>query len=70
MKGNDINRITNLTNDVQNAFYALSQQLYAAQASNQPGNGNSGGSSSGGNGQKPRNPDDEGEVVEGEFRDM
>ncbi len=70
MKGNDINRITNLTNDVQNAFYALSQQLYAAQASNQPGNGNSGGPSSGGNGQKPRNPDVEGEVVEGEFRDM
>jgi molecular chaperone DnaK len=70
MKGNDTNRITNLTNEVQNAFYALSQQLYAAQGSSQPGNGNSAGPSSSGNGRKPRNPDDEGEVLEGEFREM
>ena len=70
MKGDDTNRITNLTNDVQNAFYALSQQVYAAQGSGQPGNGNSSGPTSDGGGQKPRKPDDEGEVVEGEFRDM
>ena len=70
MKGNDISRITNLTNDVQNAFYALSQQLYAAQGSGQPGNGASTNPSSGGNGRKPRNPDDEGEVLEGEFKEM
>ena len=70
MKGNDTNRITNLTNEVQNAFYALSQQLYAAQGSGQPGNGTSPGPSSSGNGRKPRNPDDEGEVLEGEFREM
>jgi molecular chaperone DnaK len=70
MKGNDANRITNLTNEVQNAFYALSQQLYAAQGSGQPGAGNSAGPSSSGNGHKPRNPDDEGEVLEGEFREM
>jgi len=70
MKGNDINRINDLTNEVQNAFYALSQQLYAAQASGQPGNGGSAGPDSGGNGQKPRNPDGEGEVLEGEFREV
>jgi molecular chaperone DnaK len=70
MKGNDSNQINNLTSEVQNAFYALSQQLYAAQTSGQPGNGNSTGPSSGGNGRKPRNPDDEGEVLEGEFREM
>jgi len=70
MKGNDTNQITNLTDEVQNAFYALSQQLYAAQGSSQPGNGKSTGPSSSGNGSKPRNPDDEGEVLEGEFREM
>ncbi len=69
MKGNDANRITSLTGDVQNAFYALSQQLYASQASGQRGNGNNGGSSSGSSGQKPRS-DGEGEVLEGEFREM
>jgi len=70
MKGNDTSRITNLTNEVQNAFYALSQQLYAAQGTSQSENGKSTGSSSSGNGRKPRNPDDEGEVLEGEFREM
>jgi len=70
MKGNDTNQISSLANDVQNAFYALSQQLYAAQGSGQPGNGKSGSSSPGNNGQKPGNPDDEGEVLEGDFREM
>jgi len=70
MKGSDINRINNLTGEVQNAFYALSQQLYAAQSTGQPGNGSSAGPESGGNGQKPRNPDSEGEVLEGEFHDV
>jgi len=69
MKGNDINRLTSLTNDVQNAFYALSQQLYASQSSGQPGNDNSSGSSPN-NGRKPRDPDSEGEVMEGEFREV
>jgi molecular chaperone DnaK len=64
MKGNDTNQINNLTNDVQNAFYALSQQLYATQESGQPGNGKSSRPSSEGNGHKPRNPEDEGEVLE------
>jgi molecular chaperone DnaK len=70
MKGNDTNQITSLTNEVQNAFYALSQQLNAAQGSGQPGNGQSAGPAPGGNGHKPRNPDEEGEVLEGEFREM
>jgi molecular chaperone DnaK len=70
IKGNDINRINNLTNEAQNAFHALSQQLYAAQRAGQPGNGNSASSSSSGNGLKPQNPEDEGEILEGEYRDM
>jgi molecular chaperone DnaK len=70
MKGNDSNRITSLTDDVQNAFYALSQQLYASQGTGQSGNGKSEDTSSGNNGRKPGNPDDEGEVLEGEFREM
>jgi molecular chaperone DnaK len=69
MKGTDTNRITNLSQEVQNAFYALSQQLYAAQGSGQQGNGNSGGVQSGNGGQKPNRPYDEGEVLEGEFRE-
>jgi molecular chaperone DnaK len=70
MKGNDINQIKNLTDEVQNAFYALSQQLYAAQSTPQPGNGSNSGQAPGGNGRKSGNPDDEGEVLEGEFREM
>jgi molecular chaperone DnaK len=70
MKGNNINQISSLTTDVQNAFYALSQQLYAAQESTQPGNLSSSGPSSGGNGHHPKKPDDEGEILEGEFREM
>ncbi|HSB65678.1 MAG TPA: Hsp70 family protein, partial [Anaerolineales bacterium] len=69
MKSNDINLIVTLTNDVQNAFYALSQQLYATQNSNQSSTNHSERSSSG-NGQKPRSPDGEGEVLEGEFREV
>ena len=70
VKGSDINQINNLTNDVQNAFYALSQKLYAAQTHDQPETGKSAGPSSSGNGHKPRTPDDEGEILEGEFREM
>jgi molecular chaperone DnaK len=70
IKGSDINRINNLTSEVQNAFYALSQQLSAAQNSGAPGNGDFSAPSSGGNGHKPRKPDDEGEILEGEYREM
>jgi len=63
MKGEDIAAIRRLTDELQNAFHALSQQVYA-QGSAQPG---SNGNGMGGNGSSGSS--DEGEVVEGEFRD-
>jgi molecular chaperone DnaK len=60
MKGNDLSRINQLSTDVQNAFYALSQQLYAHQQPGGNGNGRD-------HGYTPE-PDDQGEVIEGEYR--
>jgi molecular chaperone DnaK len=57
MKGDDTNRIKQLQDDLQNAFHALSQQLYAQQAAQPGGNGHG------------RSPNEEGDVVEGEFRE-
>jgi molecular chaperone DnaK len=57
IKGEDTSRIRQLTEEVQNAFHAISQQMYA-QGQGQPGNGRG-----------PQSPEDEGEVVEGEFRE-
>jgi molecular chaperone DnaK len=62
LKGSDTAHIRQQTEDLQAALHALSQQLYAQQP---PGNG-SGGSEQGQGGQAPS---DEGEVVEGEFRE-
>lgn len=62
IEGEDITRIKRLTDELQNAFHALSQQLYAQQEQPQAG-----GSPAGGNGRPT--PEDEGEVVEGEFRE-
>jgi len=68
IQGNDTQQIKRLSEELQNAFHALSQQLYAQQsAGSQPGaNGNGHGYS-----QEPgygSRPDDEGEeVIEGEF---
>lgn len=64
LPGADIARIRRLTEDLQNAFFALSQQLYAQQGQPNP-------SAGGGNGHRPPQPptDDEGEVVEGEFHE-
>jgi molecular chaperone DnaK len=58
-QGDDINRIKQLTEEVQQASYALSQQLYAQQAP------------SGSEGPAPGSPsgEEEGDVVEGEFRE-
>jgi len=60
LKGDDVARIRSLTEEVQQATYALSQQMYAQTAQS----GQSGGSS---------RPDghgrEEGDVVEGEFRE-
>jgi molecular chaperone DnaK len=52
-KGDDLTQIRRLSDELQNALHALSQQLHAQQ---------------GGNGQTSQ-PRDEGEVVEGEFRE-
>jgi molecular chaperone DnaK len=59
IKGDDVARIRSLTEEVQQASYALSQQVYAGQQSAKSG----GASGPNGNGR------DEGEVVEGEFRE-
>ena len=55
LKTDDAAKIKSASEAVEHAFHALSQQLYQQQ----PGSGGSG---------NPR-PDDEGEVVEGEFRE-
>ncbi len=63
IKSDEIESIRRDTEDLQNAFHALSQQLYAQQ---QPEPGS--------NGHEPQSPHDEGEaedeVVEGEFREV
>jgi molecular chaperone DnaK len=64
IKGEDTARIKSLSDGLQNAFHALSQQLYAQQ---QPGGPQTGGN---GNGKtRGHGPEDEGEVIEGEFRE-
>ncbi len=71
LKGSDTARIKSLSDDLQNAFHAISQQLYA-----QPGQYGSqgGGNQDGDNGYgnrrgNNRGDDGEGEVVEGEFHE-
>jgi molecular chaperone DnaK len=65
MKGDDAARIKRQIDDLQNAFNALSQQLYAQQSQSAHSAPES--ESQGGNGHRPQRPEDEGEVVEGEF---
>ncbi len=60
VKGDDAARIKRLSDELQNAFHALSQQLYASQAAQDGGS-----TYPGGNGNGP----EEGEVIEGEFRE-
>ena len=61
IKSDDTSRIKSLADELQNAFHALSQQMYAQQAqAGSPAAGSNG--STGG-------PEDEGEVVEGEFHE-
>jgi molecular chaperone DnaK len=59
LEGSDLNQIKRLTEEVQQASYALSQQLYQSQSQPQAGSSET---------QKP-GPDDEG-VVEGEFKEV
>ncbi len=63
LAGDDANRIRQLSEEVQQATYALSQQMYAGQQAGDTG-GQPGGNGHG-NGQRR----DEGDVVEGEFRE-
>jgi molecular chaperone DnaK len=71
LKGEDTAAIRARTEELQNAFYALSQQLYAQQ---QPASNSAGGAYAGANGGSDGNghyapeSQDEGEVIEGEFR--
>jgi molecular chaperone DnaK len=64
MNSDNSELIRQQTEDLQNAFHAISQQLYAQQQA-EPG--------SNGNGSGPQAPQDEidgEEVVEGEFREI
>jgi len=64
MKGEDAALIKRMSEELQNAFHALSQQLYAQQAAQ------SGGASPGSNGkERSSSGEDEGEILEGEFRE-
>ncbi len=63
MKGDDAARIQRQTEELQNAFHALSQQMYASQPEAQSGYAPGGN----GNGHQPRQ--ENGDVVEGEFRE-
>ena len=63
MKGEDTAHIRRLSEDLQNAFHAISQQMYAQQQA-QPGE-----QAPGADGRTPGGPEDEGEVIEGEFRE-
>jgi molecular chaperone DnaK len=64
-QGEDINRIKKATDDAQNAFHALSQQLYAQGQPQAEGAGPGGPGPSGPS--QPRG--DEGDVVEGEVKE-
>jgi len=64
-QGDDLNRIKTTTDDAQNAFHALSQQLYA-QGQPQPEGGPA---AAGGEGGPSKGPGDDGDVVEGEVKE-
>ena len=57
MEGDDAAAIRRQSEDLQNAFHAISQQVHAQQAQ------------AGGNGQDPVSREEAGDVVEGEFRE-
>ncbi len=62
IQSDNIDSIRQQTEDLQNAFHAISQQMYAQQQQAEPGS----------NGHGPYSHDDEGEdeVIEGEFREV
>jgi molecular chaperone DnaK len=66
LESEDQTKIKRLSEELQNAFHALSQQLYAQQ---QPAQANGNGASPNGPAGNDAKPTDESQVVEGEFRD-
>ncbi len=69
VQGQDAAHIKSLAEELQNAFHALSQQLYTQQSqSSHPGSYTPSGNGNG-NEMGTSQPGDEGEVVEGEFRE-
>jgi len=67
-QGDDLNRIKKATDELQNMFYALSQQMYAQQGQQgQPGP--QGGPQPGGPQQTPPSGGNDGDVIDGEVRD-
>ena len=67
-QGEDVNAIKSATDDAQNAFHALSQQLYAQGQPQAQGQGQ-GPAAPGPSGQSGPSGGDEGEVVEGEVKE-
>ncbi len=67
IKGDDLERIKRLNNEVQQMWHALSQQLYAQQTgSGEQASGSTPGTNGGASTGEPKG---EGEVVDGEFRE-
>ena len=62
IKSDQIDQIKRLSEELQNAFNALSQQMYAQQQPAEPQPGGNGNGRS-----QNQSPVDEGEVIEGEF---
>jgi molecular chaperone DnaK len=69
LKGSDAGRIKQLADEIQNAFHALSQQMYAQQG--QPAGEPQGYGTPNTGGQPGQEPDrnEEGDVIEGEFHE-
>jgi molecular chaperone DnaK len=68
VQSTDLNQIKRQSEELQNAFYALSQQLYAQQQpAGGPGAPDSGNGRTNGGQDYSNHPTDEGEVLEGEF---
>jgi len=68
LEGDDLDRIKQLTEEVQQASYALSQQLYAQEAEGD-GSQPQPDAQADGEGATPPAGEEEGDVVEGEFRE-
>ena len=63
-QSDDLNRIKKATDELQNVFYALSQQMYAQQGQTPPPGGQPAGET-----QTPPSNGPEGDVIDGEVRD-